>query len=278
MNRNTLLNILVACFALFALVTRRVTAQNCGCSAGLCCSRYGYCGTSQAYCGPGCKAGPCSSTAAPPTTNGVVVGNIVTSTFFNRIINQAASSCAGKRFYSRQAFLNALSNFTRFGRVGSVADSKREIAAFFAHVTHETGHFCYIEEINGRTDPRKTYCDRSVTRYPCKPGKKYFGRGPLQITWNYNYGPAGESLGFNGLNSPETVANNPVMAFKTALWFWRTNNLQSKLSGQGFGATIRAINGGECSGANRGAARARVTYYTNYCRQFGVAPGRNLYC
>ncbi|KAF8006199.1 hypothetical protein BT93_K0487 [Corymbia citriodora subsp. variegata] len=276
MNRKMLLNILVPCFAMVALVAPQVTAQHCGCAAGLCCSKYGYCGTSSAYCGPGCQAGPCSSTASLPATNQIVVGDIVTTAFFNGIISQAGSSCAGKGFYSRQAFLTALGSFPRFGKAGSIADSKREIAAFFAHVTHETGHFCHIEEINGRTDPTKTYCNSR--QYPCKPGKKYFGRGPLQISWNYNYGPAGESLGFDGLNSPETVANDPVIAFKAALWFWTTNNLQSKLLGQGFGATIKAINSKECIGENPGAPQARVTYYTNYCGQFGVAHGSNLYC
>ncbi|XP_030532682.1 endochitinase EP3-like [Rhodamnia argentea] len=278
MDRNALTGILIACFAVLALVVPHVTAQNCGCAAGLCCSRYGYCGTGRDYCGPGCQAGPCDPAAAPPATNTVVVGNIVTDAFFNGILNQAAASCAGKSFYSRKAFLDAISSFQRFGRVGSVDDSKREIAAFFAHVTHETGRFCYIEEIGGRTDPKKTYCDPNVPQYPCKPGKKYFGRGPFQITWNYNYGAAGQSLGFDGLNSPETVANNPVIAFKTALWFWTRNNMQSKLLSQGFAATIRAINGGECNGGNSAAVRARVAYYTNYCKKFGVTPGRNLYC
>ncbi|CAK9159301.1 unnamed protein product [Ilex paraguariensis] len=39
---------------------------------------------------------------------------------------------------------------------------------------------------------------------------------------NYNYGPAGRPIGLNLLNSPETVANYPVVSFKTALWFWMT--------------------------------------------------------
>ncbi|KAI3411679.1 BSD domain-containing protein [Psidium guajava] len=272
MDRNTLLHILVACFAVVALVAPQVTAQNCGCAAGLCCSQWGYCGTSRAYCGPGCKAGPCLSTPAPAPTNGVVVGNIVTARFFNRIISQASSSCAGKKFYSRQAFLKALGSFPRFGRVGSVTASKREIAAFFAHVTHETGHFCYTEEIY-----KGTYCTPTAN-CPCKQGEKYFGRGPLQLTWNYNYCAAGKSLGFDGLNKPETVAKDPVIAFKTAFWFWKQNNIQSKLSSQGFAATIRAINGGECKLVKKDAVRARVKYYTNYCKQFGVTPGPNLSC
>lgn len=39
---------------------------------------------------------------------------------------------------------------------------------------------------------------------------------------SYNYGPAGQALGFDGLNNPELVATDPVIAFKTALWFWMT--------------------------------------------------------
>ncbi|KAM2257140.1 hypothetical protein ACFXTI_047419 [Malus domestica] len=36
---------------------------------------------------------------------------------------------------------------------------------------------------------------------------------------NYNYGPASKALGFDGLKNPEVVANNSMIALKTALWF-----------------------------------------------------------
>ncbi|KAM1989992.1 hypothetical protein ACFX15_031290 [Malus domestica] len=209
---------------------------------------------------------PTSVTAQTP------VSDIVTQAFFDGIINQAAADCAGKNFYTRQSFLDAVNSYSDFGSTGSADDSKREIAAFFAHVTHETGHFCYIEEIN-----RDTYCDTSRTDYPCNPNKQYYGRGPLQLTWNYNYGAAGNSIGFDGLNSPESVASDPVLAFKTALWFWITN-VRPVIS-QGFGATIRAINGAvECDGKQPALVQARVNYYTDYCSQFGVDPGTNLSC
>lgn len=119
-------------------------AQNCGCAANLCCSQYGYCGTDDAYCGTGCQSGPCKTPAQTPSTNDVVVADIVTPEFFNGIIDQADASCAGKNFYSRATFLEALNSYTQFGRIGSVDDSKREIAAFFAHVTHETGRKLYF--------------------------------------------------------------------------------------------------------------------------------------
>nr|AAP03085.1 class IV chitinase [Galega orientalis] len=256
-------------FLIMIIVPINVSAQNCGCAAGVCCSQYGYCGNGDPYCGTGCKQGPCYGS----TLSSSSVADIVTPAFFNGIINQAGSSCAGKNFYTRDAFLNALNSYNQFGKGGSLDDTKREIAAAFAHFTHETGHFCYMEEINGASHD---YCDNTKTQYPCAPGKGYYGRGPLQITWNYNYGPAGTDNGFDGLKSPETVANNAVISFKTALWFWM-KNVHSVVN-QGFGATIRAINSIECNGGNSNAVQARVNYYTQYCSQLGVAPGNNLKC
>jgi hypothetical protein len=39
---------------------------------------------------------------------------------------------------------------------------------------------------------------------------------------SYNYIQAGAALGFDGLNNPELVASDPVLSFKTAIWFWMT--------------------------------------------------------
>ncbi|KAK6914511.1 Chitin-binding, type 1 [Dillenia turbinata] len=254
------------------LAAELVVAQNCGCSADLCCSKYGYCGNTSDYCGTGCQEGPCYVSPS----NGVVVGDIVTDDFFNGIINQADASCVGKSFYTRSAFLDATGSYSQFGTVGSVDDSKREIAAFFAHVTHETGHLCYIEEIDGAS---KDYCDETNTQYPCVSGKNYYGRGPLQLSWNYNYGAAGDSIGFDGLNNPDIVASDVTISFKTALWYWMNHCHEIIVSGEGFGETIRAINGAlECDGGNTNAVNARVEYYTEYCSELGVDPGSNLYC
>ena len=74
----------------------------------------------------------------------------------------------------------------------------------------------------------------------------------IQLAWNYNYGAAGKSLGFDGLNNPDIVARDPVVSFKTALWFWMENCHWDFASGKGFGATTRAINGKECGRGNPG--------------------------
>ena len=102
------------------------------CSATECCSRFGFCGTGSDFCGVNCRGGPC-------VNNGVSIADIVTPDFFNGILNQAAATCVGRNFYTRGAFLDALNSFTQFARTGSVEDTRREIAAFFAHASHETG-------------------------------------------------------------------------------------------------------------------------------------------
>ncbi|KAM6586124.1 hypothetical protein CsatB_013126 [Cannabis sativa] len=256
-------------------VPKTCNAQTpCGsstCAANECCSKSGFCGTDAAYCGGDCRGGAC-------TTNGVSVGDIVTPQFFNDIMNNGIANnqgCPGQNFYSREVFLQALDSFPPFGRSGSVDDSKREIAAFFAHVTHETGSLCFIEESDNQA---KVYCDQErVGEYPCNPSKRYYGRGPLQLTWNYNYGAAGRALEFNGLDSPEIVATDPLTSFKASLWYWM-ENVHSVLD-QGFGATILKINGIECGGKEPTKVQSRIQFYQNYCQQLNVDVGNpNLSC
>jgi len=117
-------------------------AQNCGCLSDVCCSKYGYCGTTSAYCGEGCRSGPCQGSSgggggAP--SGGASVASVVTSSFFNGIKSHAGRWWEGLGFYTLGAFLEAAGAYPGFARDGSEADGKREIAAFFAHVTHETG-------------------------------------------------------------------------------------------------------------------------------------------
>ena len=121
-------------------------AQNCGCDADLCCNQWRYCGTGDDYCGTGCREGPCYSSgddgegvSGGGGGSSVLVSDVVTDDFFNGIISQAGGDCAGTNFYSRSAFLDVAGSYSQFGQDGSADDSKREIAAFFAHVTCETG-------------------------------------------------------------------------------------------------------------------------------------------
>ena len=131
--------------ALLCAAAGPAAAQNCGCQPGYCCSKYGYCGLGDPYCGEGCRSGPCYSGGGggggggASGGRGANVASVVTDAFFNGIKNQAGGGCEGKSFYTRSAFLSAAGKYSGFAHGGSEVEGKREIAAFFAHVTHETG-------------------------------------------------------------------------------------------------------------------------------------------
>lgn len=124
---------LILLLSLLVFYSKTVKSQNCSCAPNLCCSQFGYCGTTADYCGSTCRSGPCRG-GGPPTGAGLV-GSIVTQSFFNNIINLAGNGCAGKRFYTRDSFINATNTFPNFANTVT----RREIATMFAHFTFETG-------------------------------------------------------------------------------------------------------------------------------------------
>ncbi|VUD56639.1 hypothetical protein TDB9533_02295 [Thalassocella blandensis] len=185
-------------------------------------------------------------------------------------------------FYSYDSFRQAAQSFPKFAKVGSAVGRKREVAAALANFQHETGNFRYKREIH-----RGEYCGNwGAAGCDCKPGRKYFGRGPIQLSWNGNYCAAGRALGVNLLANPDLLAHKPVLAWKSAIWFWMTQSGAGNMSahaamvnGRGFGETIRTINGSiECNGGNPGQVTSRVQNYKRILKKLGVKPGNNLRC
>ena len=175
--------------------------------------------------------------------------------------------------------------FSRIGREGSLQDRKREIAAMMAHIWWETGGaagdsagLTAVREIS----PTSNYCQADVL-YPCASGQTYIGRGPLQLSWNYNYGQAGDYLGVPALlTNPDQVATNAALTWRASMFFWmawRNHTTNSLLVGphyrflhDGFGGTIRAINGMlECAPGNTQADQRR-RMYKQFCATLGVTP------
>jgi hypothetical protein len=177
--------------------------------------------------------------------------------------------------------------------------NKKELAAFFAQIAHETRHgedgkyndgLMFIHE-NNISLP---YTADNYT-YPAVKGKKYYGRGPMQLSYNGNYGYASDCIFGNKsvlLNTPELVETDPVVAFKTAIYFWMTPqtlkpsahdvmigkwqpNAADKAAGRspGFGMTINIINGSvECGkGENIFSMNDRIGFYRYFLNKLGVS-------
>ncbi|MFE1438722.1 glycoside hydrolase family 19 protein [Streptomyces sp. NPDC058739] len=187
-------------------------------------------------------------------------------------------------FYTYSGLTAALSAYPGFARTGSDTTKKQEAAAFLANVSHETGGLVHIVEQNTANYPH--YCDWSQS-YGCPAGQAaYYGRGPIQLSWNFNYKAAGDALGLDLLGNPWLVQNDASVAWKTGLWYWNTQSgpgsmtpHNAMVNGAGFGQTIRSINGSlECDGRNPAQVQSRVDAYNRFTSILGVSPGGNLYC
>ncbi|KJB84480.1 chitinase, partial [Paenibacillus sp. E194] len=187
-------------------------------------------------------------------------------------------------FYTYSGLVSALSSYPAFANTGSDTLKKQEAAAFLGNVAQESGHLRYIVELDTANYP--FYCDNTSVLYPCAPGKQYYGRGPIQLSWNVNYGAAGAALGLPLLTNPDLVAQDSSVAWKTALWFWNTQSGAGTMTphnaivnGSGFGETIRSINGAkECNGLNPAAVENRVNFFTIFANLLGISTGNNLRC
>ena len=168
--------------------------------------------------------------------------------------------------------------FALFAREGSMDDQKREIAAFLANVGHESGDLSYAEEIQANCkSPGCVYCKASAD-FPCAGGQQYFGRGPMQLTWNDNYGSFSDFLGIGKsvlLSTPAKVSQDGQLTWKAALWYWmEPSNAHKAFLNGGFGDTIKAINGAlECGGGNPAQVASRRQRFQNFCAALGVSPG-----
>jgi len=184
-------------------------------------------------------------------------------------------------FYTYSGLVAALSSYPGFATTGSATVQKQEAAAFLANVDHETGGLVYVTEIDQSGD----YC--ASESYGCPAGTyAYYGRGPLQISWNFNYEAAGNALGVDLLDNPSLVQTNAAISWETALWYWNTQTgpgtmtgHNAMVNGAGFGQTIWAINGSvECNGGNTAEMQDRVNDYESFTSILGVSPGSNLTC
>lgn len=121
------------------------------------------------------------------------------------------------------------------------------IAAFLAQVGHESGQLRYVRELWGPTPAQRGYEGRSdLGNTQPGDGKRYLGRGLIQITGRANYRACGIALGLDLEAQPELL-ETPAHAAVSAAWFWLTNGLNrfaDQETDTAFVQLTRRINGG----------------------------------
>ena len=111
---------------------------------------------------------------------------------------------------------------------------------FLAQLAHESAELRYMEEIasgaayEGRKDLGNTQPG---------DGKRYKGRGPIQLTGRANYTKYGGLLGLDLVNDP-TIAATKEVGFRIAGEYWQLNGLNELADQQQFKAITKRINGG----------------------------------
>ena len=113
-------------------------------------------------------------------------------------------------------------------------------AMFLAQLAHESMDLVYFEEIadgsayEGRADLGNTQPG---------DGRRYKGRGPIQLTGRANYRTTGRALGLPLEDRPELAAD-PSVGFRVAGHYWRSRNLGPLADAGDLVAVTRKINGG----------------------------------
>lgn len=213
--------------------------------------------------------------------------------------------------YTFEAFQAAAARFPGFLTTGDDTTRRRELAAFLANVAQETsggwdkapGGYCawglyFVAERPGTA----TYADTTKHAFPPVPGQAYHGRGPAQLSWNYNYGQFSQAwFGDKNvlLRDPGRLEHEGELAWASAIWFWMTAqppkpSCHQAVSGEwtpgagdrangrfpGFGVTVNIINGGvECgTGKDQDRTLHRYQYYRYFCAFLRVTPGEHVGC
>ena len=130
-------------------------------------------------------------------------------------------------------------------------DQPARAAAFLAQLAHESAQFRFMEEIWGPTAAQRRYespgrLAGDLGNTEAGDGRRFKGRGPIQITGRANYRRFGDLLGLDLVSAPEQAAS-PDVAFRIAGLYWSKkglNELADRVTADAFREITRRINGG----------------------------------
>ena len=143
---------------------------------------------------------------------------------------------------------------------GRKIDTPLRQAHFIAQLAHESGSFVYAEEIasgaayEGRRDLGNTKKG---------DGRRFKGRGLIQLTGRANYTAYGNSIGEDLTVNDRwlTVATDPSRAVDVACWYWEDRKLNKPADKDDARTVTKLINGGLNGFEDRLAFLRRARYF-----------------
>lgn len=114
------------------------------------------------------------------------------------------------------------------------------IQMFLAQIGHESGELRYVQEIatGAAYESRK-----DLGNINPGDGKRYKGRGLIQLTGLSNYTAMQADMGIPCVAHPELL-ETPVNACRSAGWFWKRTKLNEIADTGDFVKVTKRINGG----------------------------------
>lgn len=124
-------------------------------------------------------------------------------------------------------------------------DTPLRAAMFLAQIAHESAQLVYTEEI--ASGAAYEYRKELGNTQP-GDGRRYKGRGLLQITGRANYADCSRWMTSGDenlfLDNPELLATDALFACRSAAWFWRSRALNPATDRADVVTVSRRINGG----------------------------------
>ncbi len=140
-------------------------------------------------------------------------------------------------------------------------DTKQRIACFLGQTMEESaGYTTTIEFASG-----SEYQGRMGNTSP-GDGKKYKGRGYIQLTGKSNYIDASKELGLDVVNHPELL-EDPINALKVSCWFWKKYNLNKWADADDIRRLGNAINRGNPNYSGLPLGNSQRVAFTNKAKQ-----------
>jgi len=130
----------------------------------------------------------------------------------------------------------AASTYPRFLAESKLENNQRELCSFLNIINWETDFTTFEEGLcagNAGTNPKCNYIDSTVDY---EPGKQYYGRGPKQLSWNYNYKEYSQFYFGDDrlLANPELVYEDFEVMWGSAMWFWMSDGKAGATNYGGF--------------------------------------------
>lgn len=144
---------------------------------------------------------------------------------------------------NRLKYLNYIIHYATIYDINTV----ERMAAFLAQIGHESGQLLYVEELaSGEAYEGR----KSLGNTEKGDGKKYKGRGLIQVTGRANYMAFDKwvtdvPMGTDFVEQPELL-KEPQYAVLSAFWYWDKHNLNkyADLNEENFKKITKIINGG----------------------------------